>query len=230
MKKVIRLTETGLSHLIKRIISESANGSGTKEDPYKIKYFDTEEQKQSGQRSGNIDVYELQLHDTEVFFNYSYAGQNYDELGTFYCDSNTIKISDKYDTSVPTQLKNKFVSDDAIQIFQKVCDEYVSTGSKQQNMTESDDDMRFRPSSLKKVPMPNPKKLDKELKFMQDQIDEIVSYAKDLDDYYELIEDFMEDYEEELENLSDRDYKLLMDYIEDLASEFDSDYFDEDDY
>jgi hypothetical protein len=147
MKKIIRLTESQLTRLIKRVVNESANGNGTKDNPYKIKYFDTEQEKQSGQRSGNIDIYDLHLSNDVVRFSYSFAGENYVKShgsqyykdGIFHCDRNTFMVGQKghrkMDGGMPLMhYKEKFVSDDGIKVFQKVCDEYVSTGSKQQNM------------------------------------------------------------------------------------------------
>ena len=69
------------------------------------------------------------------------------------------------------------------------------------------------------------------LKFMQDEIDKIADESYDINDFDKMIEDFFYEFEEELNNLSDSDYRTLEDYIDDVSSNIRmSDYGDKDHY
>ena len=69
------------------------------------------------------------------------------------------------------------------------------------------------------------------LKFMQDEIDKIADESYDINDFDKMIEDFFYEFEEELNNLSDGDYRTLEDYIDDVSSNIKmSDYGDKDHY
>ena len=69
------------------------------------------------------------------------------------------------------------------------------------------------------------------LKFMQDEIDKIADESYDINDFDKMIEDFFYEFEEELNNLSDSDYRTLEDYIDDVLSNIRmSDYGDKDHY
>ena len=69
------------------------------------------------------------------------------------------------------------------------------------------------------------------LKFMQDEIDKIADESYDINDFDKMIEDFFYEFEEELNNLSDGDYRTLEDYIDDVSSNIRmSDYGDKDHY
>ena len=72
---------------------------------------------------------------------------------------------------------------------------------------------------------------NKFLKFMQDEIDKIADESYDINDFDEMIEEFYNEFEEELNNLSDSDYRTLEDYIADVSSNIRmSDYGDKDHY
>lgn len=72
---------------------------------------------------------------------------------------------------------------------------------------------------------------NKSLKFMQDEIDKIADESYDINDFDEMIEEFYNEFEEELNNLSDSDYRTLEDYIDDTSSNIRmSDYGDKDHY
>ena len=72
---------------------------------------------------------------------------------------------------------------------------------------------------------------NKSLKFMQDEIDKIADESYDINDFDEMIEEFYNKFEEELNNLSDSDYRTLEDYIDDTLSNIRmSDYGDKDHY
>jgi len=127
MKKIIRLTENDLARIVRRKLSEAVSGSGTYEDPYLMKVFQSEIDKEDNTRSHNINVYDLSVKDEDVEFFYFFAGKNKLESGSFHCDRNYVTLfSQQY-----------FLTDEASAIFQKKCDAYASTGSKQSNMTES---------------------------------------------------------------------------------------------
>ena len=69
------------------------------------------------------------------------------------------------------------------------------------------------------------------LKFMQDEIDKIADESYDINDFDEMIEEFYNKFDKELNNLSDRDYRTLEDYIDDVSSNIRmSDYGDKDHY
>jgi len=69
------------------------------------------------------------------------------------------------------------------------------------------------------------------LKFMQDEIDEIAVESYDIDHFNEMIEEFYKEFNKELNNLSDRDYRTLENYIDDVSSSIRmSDYGDKDHY
>lgn len=59
---------------------------------------------------------------------------------------------------------------------------------------------------------------NKSLKFMQDEIEKIADESYDINDFDEMIEEFYNEFEEELNNLSDSDYRILKDYIDDVSS------------
>lgn len=72
---------------------------------------------------------------------------------------------------------------------------------------------------------------NKFLKFMQDEIDEIAHESYDINDFDEMIEEFFNKFDKELNNLSDRDYRTLEVYIDDVSSNIRmSDYGDKDHY
>lgn len=121
---------------VKPLISEqgemtpptNTGGMGTKDNPYKIKYFYTEDDKTNGNRGGNIDVSDLRLFEGLVEFIYREAGTSYPhKIGRFACDRKKVSL-----TGISNDI---LLSDEANKIFQSMCDEYVSTGSKQQNVT-----------------------------------------------------------------------------------------------
>jgi len=100
---------------------------GTKDNPYKIKYFYTEDDKTNGNRGGNIDVSDLRLFEGLVEFMYREAGTSYPhKIGRFACDRKKVSL-----TGISNDI---LLSDEANKIFQSVCDQYVSTGSKEQNI------------------------------------------------------------------------------------------------
>ncbi len=69
------------------------------------------------------------------------------------------------------------------------------------------------------------------LKFIQDEIDEISDYAEDVEEFEEMIEDFFKDNKEEIDNLSDSDFRKLEDYIDNIVSDFQiSNYSDDDEF
>ena len=69
------------------------------------------------------------------------------------------------------------------------------------------------------------------LKFMQDEIDKIADESYDINDFDEMIEEFYNKFDDELNNLSDGDYRTLEDYIDDVSSNIKmSDYGDKDHY
>jgi|688.fasta_scaffold152044_5 hypothetical protein len=101
---------------------------GTKDNPYKIKYFYTEDDKTNGNRGGNIDVSDLRLFEGLVEFMYREAGTSYPhKIGRFACDRKQVSL-----TGISNNIS---FSDEANKIFQSMCDQYVSTGSKEQNIT-----------------------------------------------------------------------------------------------
>jgi hypothetical protein len=101
---------------------------GTKDNPYKIKYFYNEDDKTNGNRGGNIDVSDLRLFEGLVEFMYREAGTSYPhKIGRFACDRKKVSLA-----GIGMDV---LLSDEANKIFQSVCDQYVSTGSKEQNIT-----------------------------------------------------------------------------------------------
>ena len=104
----------------------NTDGMGTKSNPYKLKYFHYVEGEKSDNRGGNINVFDLRLFENRVEFMFRDAGASYDGgIGRFFCDTKIVNLP-----------KGQVVfSDEGNKIFQSMCDEYVSTGSKQQNVT-----------------------------------------------------------------------------------------------
>jgi hypothetical protein len=130
MKKIIRLTESDLARIVRRVIKENENkvtGSGTKEDPYKLAVYYDEAKKE---RYSSWDVYDLKVMYDFVSFKFdepAIASQS----GKFNCNSSVVTVG-----GYPPDHKLYF-SNDANVIFQKKCDEYATTGSKPLDMTES---------------------------------------------------------------------------------------------
>ena len=119
---------------VKPLISEqgemtpptNTGGMGTKSNPYKLKYFNYVEGEKSDNRGGNIDVFDLRLFENRVEFMFRDAGASYDGgKGRFFCDTKLVDLPEG----------QVVFSDEGNKIFQSMCDEYVSTGSKQQNVT-----------------------------------------------------------------------------------------------
>ena len=104
----------------------NTGGMGTKSNPYKLKYFYYVEGEKSDNRGGNINVFDLRLFENRVEFMFRDAGASYDGgRGRFFCDTKLVDLPEG----------QVVFSDEGNKIFQSMCDEYVSTGSKQQNVT-----------------------------------------------------------------------------------------------
>ena len=134
MKKVIRLTESDLKRIVKRVLMENEiKGSGTQSDPYLIKIFYSEQAKKNNQRDGNIKVFDLKVSYNNVHFKYSFPSLATTTIvtkdGNFVCDTKYITLYDMYLYEQGKAIKvNKdvFVSDSALSIFQSKCDAYAS--------------------------------------------------------------------------------------------------------
>lgn len=103
---------------------------------YSIKYFDSEEAKKQGVRSGNIDVSNLKLVNTNVEFNYNIAGTSNKDVGTYYCDKGNVSLGKTNvidQNNSQTNFEYKYLSDEGNKIFQQMCDKYASTGTNQNN-------------------------------------------------------------------------------------------------
>ncbi len=103
---------------------------------YKVKYFDSEEAKKQGVRSGNIDVSNLKLVNNNVEFEYNIAGASNKDAGTYYCDKGNVSLGNTMpvDTNTSeTTYEYKYLSDEGNKIFQQMCNQYASTGTNQNN-------------------------------------------------------------------------------------------------
>ncbi len=154
MKKVIRLTESDLTRIVKRVISEQNN-------TMKLKILDTSGSKE---RSSNIDLSNIRVSSNYVYFDFKVAGDgtayhkvsdketwSYKSgLGAYKCDTQKNEVVLNIHNFSKTTIKNGeyknyyekgygtilsyFSKEGAQKIQSKYCSKYAST-----NTTPSDD-------------------------------------------------------------------------------------------
>jgi hypothetical protein len=101
MKKIIRLTESDLARIVKRVISEENNAATT----IKIKAFATPDWQKTGKvRALNLDLTNFVLKGTKVTFNYRTPGGATEEVMS-YTRKKLIKITFWL---IFTKLKSRF--------------------------------------------------------------------------------------------------------------------------
>ena len=139
MKRIIRLTESDLSRIVKRVLKEST------EVPIKVKVFGPFDI-QMAQRGCNIEVTNLKVVGSRITFNYRIPGNGWCELrqrkdwavdllpigkGTIFCGDSKRQI--EFENDGPTGNLG-FLSKEGYAKLSKQCSEYVS------NDTEMDVD------------------------------------------------------------------------------------------
>jgi hypothetical protein len=134
MKRVIRLTESDLTRIVKRVINEQSSGV------IKIKAWRTEEEMKNGSaRSFNLDTTDHKIQNNSVLFNVT-TPKAYDDGGRLPqgpsgipCDTRPNRPN--YITAKSAgKLDYLYISDEGRKALTKLCDAYVS------NDTEMDGD------------------------------------------------------------------------------------------
>ena len=134
MKRVIRLTESDLTRIVRRVINEQSSGV------IKIKAWRTEEEMKSGSpRSFNLDTTDHKIENNSVLFNvttpssYSSGGRLPEGPSGIACEVRPNRpnyITSKFEGT----LNRLYISEEGRKALTKLCDEYVS------NDTEMDGD------------------------------------------------------------------------------------------
>jgi len=130
MRKVVRLTESDLVRLVKRVLKEAPCPTTTT-----IKTFANTRDMASGQRSDNLDISDIRLRGTNVYFRWVSANATpqknpyYEERngsGVVNCNPGlrtvTLFIKGK-------ENKTFYITPDAAKILQCNCGKYVSSDS-----------------------------------------------------------------------------------------------------
>ena len=143
MKKIIRLTESDLARIVKRVLKEST------EEPIKVKVFSVTD-KNMTQRSCNIEATKLGLHGTYIDFNYKIPGNGFcfldhenndiKEIPTIgkaqiFCGdwkSRTIEFTIE-ETEEDRMAISGFLSKEGYAKLSKKCDEYASVDADDMN-------------------------------------------------------------------------------------------------
>jgi hypothetical protein len=89
MKRIIRLTETDLTRLVRRIIKEQAE-----DNKISLKVYETKEESETASNDGmfqNIDLFDIKLQWEYVEFKYSRANSTNVGEGFYKCKANIIK-------------------------------------------------------------------------------------------------------------------------------------------
>jgi hypothetical protein len=133
MKRVIRLTESDLTRIVRRVINEQSSGV------IKIKAWKTEEEMKNGSaRSFNLDTTDHKIENNMVLFNvttpssYSSPGRLPEGPSGIACEKpnrpNYITVKNA------SRLDHLYISEEGRKALTKLCDAYVS------NDTEMDGD------------------------------------------------------------------------------------------
>ena len=126
MKRVIRLTESDLTRIVKRVIKEQSS------EVIKAKAWSTaDERDKQSPRGTNLDITNTRLHDNEVLFDYENPGGLTDGgQGKAYCDGGTIKDAISITGWGRTPAKDLYLTPESFKKITKLCDAYTSNGAK----------------------------------------------------------------------------------------------------
>lgn len=115
MKRIIRLTETDLTRLVRRIIKEQAE-----DNKLSLKVYETKEESETASNDGmfqNIDLFDIKLQWEYVDFKYSRANSPIVGEGLYKCKANIIKAirldgEDFYPTKIGIEKLERFCQRD----------------------------------------------------------------------------------------------------------------------
>jgi hypothetical protein len=127
MKKVIRLTESDLTRIVRRVLKESSS------DVIKVKaWASKEDRNQQVERSYNLNITNLRLDNTEVRFDYTIASDvtmgvtPKKGFGTAICGAKDNFIG----TNMGGRYTALFLTPEGSKKITKLCDSYVSNDTK----------------------------------------------------------------------------------------------------
>ena len=122
MKKVIRLTESDLTRIVRRVLKESS-------EVIKVKAWRTKEEKANGSaRSFNLDTTDHNLMNNMVYFQVRTAGmiQSINGISSIKCGDTSGKML----TELLGKTAYVYVSEEGRKKLTKMCDAYVSNDTK----------------------------------------------------------------------------------------------------
>ena len=228
MKKVIRLTESDLARIVKRVITENKNPE----------WVDSLERRLNRAIDINSDRPFTNSPQASVSFNGRYVDIEI-KYGDFMTDSDGVgiimkdkvrRILGEIGEENGIEFKFKSYNMGSYDRAKHAKDSYDSRDFEKDFYT-----LKFEYEVIEQLSEGSIDQTrhseNKSLKFMQDEIDKIADESYDINDFDEMIEEFYNEFEEELNNLSDSDYRTLEDYIDDVSSNIRmSDYGDKDHY
>lgn len=125
MKRVIRLTESDLTRIVKRVIKEQSS------EVIKAKAWSTaDERDKLSPRGYNLDITNIKLTNNEVRFDYTIPGEPLKGYGGTFCGGGSRKDSITISMYNQKIAKDLYLTPLAFKKLTKVCDEYVSNGAK----------------------------------------------------------------------------------------------------
>jgi hypothetical protein len=124
MKEVIRLTESDITRIVRRVIKEQSS------EVIKVRGWDTVDGRTKQSYNGyNLNVNNLHLENKIVRFNYTIPGTTTKGFGLATCgntggDNNTIAVN------MNNKAHQLYLTPEGYKKITKLCDSYVSNGTK----------------------------------------------------------------------------------------------------